>query len=57
MAKTYKAIFNRYNPQLGTYQTERTFEAANKREANKHCKKIEDGCIYGSMSLVSVEEV
>lgn len=57
MAKTYKAIFNRYNPQLGTYQTERTFEAANKREANKHCKKIEDGCIYGSMSLVSMEEV
>lgn len=57
MAKTYKAIFDRHNPQLGTYKTERTFEAANKREARKHCKKIENGCIYGSMELVSIEEV
>lgn len=57
MAKTYKAIFNRYNPQLGTYKTERTFEAENKREARKHCKKIENGCIYGFLSLVSLEEV
>lgn len=43
--KTYKAVFNRYNPQLGSYETERTFEAENKREAKKHCKKIEEqGC-------------
>lgn len=55
--KTYKAIFNRYNPQLGSYETERTFEAENKREAKKHCKKIEGHCIYGGMHLVSLMEV
>ena len=55
--KTYKAIFNRYNPQTGLYQTERTIEAEDKRKARKRCKEIENHCVYGSMSLVSLEEV
>ena len=55
--KTYKAIFNRYNPQTGLYQTERTIEAEDKRKARKRCKEIENRCVYGSMSLVSLEEV
>lgn len=55
--KTYKAIFNRYNPQLGSYKTERTIEAEDKRKARKRCNEIENRCVYGIMSLVSLEEV
>lgn len=56
--KTYKAIFNRYNPQLRVvYKTERTIEAEDKRKARKRCNEIEKHCIYGSLSLVSLEEV
>ena len=55
--KTYKAIFNRYNPQTGLYQTERTIEAEDNRKARKRCNEIENHCVYGSMSLVSLEEV
>lgn len=55
--KTYKAIFNRYNPQTGLYKTERTIEAEYKRKARKRCKEIENRCVYGSLSLVSLEEV
>ena len=55
--KTYKAIFNRYNPQTGLYKTERTIEAENKLKALKRCSEIQKHCIYGSMVLVSLEEV
>lgn len=55
--KTYKAIFNRYNPQTGLYQTERNIEAEDKRKARKRCKEIENHCVYGSLFLVSLEEV
>ena len=56
MAKIYKATFDRYNPQLGTYKTDRIIEAENKRAARKRAKEIEKHCIYGSMSLVALEE-
>ena len=55
--KTYKATFDRYNPQLGTYKTDRTIEAENKTAARRRAKEIERNCIYGLMSLVSLEEV
>lgn len=55
--KIYKAVFNRYNPQLPkAYEIRHRFEAANKREARKECKRFENTCVYGSLSLVSLEE-
>ena len=57
--KTYKAKFWRSNPQLknGGYETERTVEAKTIRSAEKKAREIESKCLYGSMSLISVEEV
>ena len=52
--KTYKAIFNRYNPQTGLYQTERTIEAEDTLKALKRCNEIEN---LFSMFFVSLEEV
>lgn len=54
--KTYKAIFNRHNPQTGLHQTELTIEAENALQALKHCNEIENR-YYGSMFFVSLEEV
>ena len=55
--KTYTAIFWRGNPQLqnGGYETKRTFECANKREANKKLKEIEKHTVYGTMDFLRWE--
>lgn len=52
--KTYKAIFNSYNPVRGLFQKECTIEAENALQALKHCNEIEN---RGSMFFVSLEEV
>ena len=54
--KKFKATFDRYNPQLGVYETERIFSATNKTEAKKQAKGYEK-CIYGSMTLKKIEEI
>ena len=53
--KKYIATFNRYNPQLGTSTRTHTFEARTLASAKKKARDFANGCIYGSMSLVSVE--
>lgn len=53
--KKYTAIFNRYNPQLGTSKRTYTIEARTLASATKKAEKMADNCLYGSMSLVSVE--
>ena len=55
--KTYTATFWRSNPQLknGGYETTRTIEARNLREAQKRVREIEDGCAYGGMTLRKLE--
>lgn len=55
--KTYTAIFWRGNPQLknGGYETKRTFECANKREANKKVDEVIAACVYGSMDFLRWE--
>ena len=47
--KTYKAIFNRYNPQIGLYQTGKEAETEGALKARKRCNEIENRCVYGSM--------
>ena len=54
--KTYKAIFNRYNPVRGLYQKECTIEAEDSLKALQRCNEIENR-YYGSMFFVSLEEV
>lgn len=57
--KTYKAIFFRSNPQFksGGYETSRTIEAKTIKSAEKKARDIENKCPYGSMNLISVEEI
>lgn len=56
--KTYIATYYRHNPQLssGGYQTTRKIEAVSITSARKKARDIEDGCAYGSMSLLSIEK-
>lgn len=54
--KTYKAIFNTYNPRTGLFQKECTIEAESALQALKRCNEIEKR-YYGSMFFVSLEEV
>ena len=54
--KTYKAIFNSYNPVHGLFQKECTIEAESALQALKRCNEIEKR-FYGSMFFVSLEEV
>lgn len=57
--KSFKARFWRHNPQLknGGYETERIIEAKTIRSAEKKAGEIEAKCLYGRMTLVSIEEV
>lgn len=52
--KQFEAIFWRYNPQLGGYQTTRTIEAKTIASARKKAKQYES-CCYGSMELLEVK--
>ena len=54
--KTYTATFFRGNPQItgGGYQTTRTIEAKSITSARKKAREIENGCIYGSMTLLDI---
>jgi hypothetical protein len=57
--KTYTATFCRGNPQLanGGYETERTIEAKTIASARKKARKeYEEGCLYGSMTLIKIVE-
>ena len=54
--RKFKATFDRFNPQLGVYETERIFSAKNMTEAKKEAKAYEK-CVYGSMKLKKIEEV
>lgn len=56
--KKYIATFWRGNPQLkdGGYETTREIEAVSITSARKKARDIEDGCVYGSMSLLSIEK-
>jgi len=54
----YTAKFWRGNPQLknGGYETTRTIEAKTITSARKKAREIyEDGCIYGSMTLIDIK--
>lgn len=55
--KKYTARFWRENPQLknGGYETTRTIEAQNAREARKKAAQIAGGCLYGGMTLLTIE--
>lgn len=55
--KTYIATFMRHNPQTGNYETTRKIEAKTIASARKQARDIEKACVYGSMSLMSLEEV
>lgn len=54
----YIATFWRGNPQMknGGYETTREIEAVSITSARKKARDIEDGCAYGSMSLLSIEK-
>lgn len=56
--KKYIATFWRGNPQLknGGYQTTRKIEAVSITSARKKAREITEGCVYGNMSLLSVEK-
>lgn len=54
--KTYKAIFNCYNPVRGSYKKECTIEAEDLLRALKCCNELEKR-YYGSMFFVNLEEV
>lgn len=56
--KKYIATFWRGNPQMkgGGYETTREIEAVSIASARKKARDIEDGCAYGSMSLLSIEK-
>ena len=53
------ATFWRSNPQLtsGGYWTTRTIEAKTLGAAVKEAHRIENGCLYGSMTLKGMERV
>lgn len=54
--KTFIATLSRYNPQFNkNYTTTRTIEAKTIRSATKKAQEICNKCVYGSMSVVSVE--
>lgn len=55
--KKFRATFERYNPQLGTSIRERIIEAKTIRSAKKKANDIENGCIYGLMTLINLEEI
>lgn len=57
--KKFIAKFWRANPQLknGGYETTRTIEARGIASAGKKANRIADSMVYGSMSLLSIEEV
>lgn len=57
--KKFVAKFWRANPQLknGGYETTRTIEAKGIASAEKKANRIADSMVYGSMSLLSIEEV
>ena len=54
--KTYIATFMRHNPQTGNYETTRKIEAKTIASARKQARDIEKACVYGSMSLINIEE-
>lgn len=56
--KKYIATFWRGNPQMKNsgYETTREIEAVSITSARKKARDIEDGCAYGSMSLLSIEK-
>lgn len=54
--KTYIATFMRHNPQTGNYETTRKIEAKTIASARKQARYIEKACVYGSMSLINIEE-
>ena len=57
--KKYIATFWRGNPQMknGGYETTREIEAVSITSARKKARDIEDGCAYGSMSLLSMQNL
>lgn len=56
--KKYVATFWRANSQLknGGYETTRTIEAKTIKSAEKKARELADNCVYGSMSLLEIEE-
>ncbi len=54
--KIYIATFIRHNPQTGDYETTRKIEAKTIASARKQARDIENACVYGSMSLINIEE-
>lgn len=56
--KKYIAKFWRVNPQflIGGYETTREIEARTIRSAEKKARGYENGCIYGSMTLLEVKK-
>ena len=56
--KKYIAKFWRSNPQSanGGYETTREIEARTIRSAENKARGYENGCIYGSMTLLEVKE-
>ena len=56
--KKYIAKFWRGNPQSanGGYETTREIEARTIKSAEKKARGYENGCIYGSMTLLEVKE-
>lgn len=56
--KKFKATFWRSNPQLtnGGYVTTRTIEAKTIRSARKKANEICAKTLYGSMTLLNIEE-
>lgn len=51
--QTYTAVYERYNPQLGTYETKRTIEARTEKAAWRKARE-QERCVYGSMTLVDL---
>ena len=54
--KTYTATYIRHNPQLGNYETTRTFEARSIASARKIAREKEKNCVYGWNTLIDVKE-
>lgn len=56
--KTYIATYYRHNPQLssGGYQTTRKIEAVSITSARKKAREITEGCVYGSLELLEIEQ-
>ena len=55
--KKFIARFWRSNPQLsdGGYETTRTIEAKTLASARKKANEIASSCVYGGMTLISIE--